>query len=300
MSTATVRGERRRARRAASSPSVIKVERKNGVGGSSWVTADLVDTSEDGIGICLKVPLPAGSTVDLRGKVGKDDKNARLRAIVRWCREEANGTFRVGLLVLEREPDADPGGRTSTRPVSDETDYYEVMELSPNAEAETIARVYRILAQRYHPDSAVTGNSDMFVQVCEAYRVLSDPEKRAQYDARHRERRQLEWRIFDQTETTKGPDIERRKRDGILGLLYAKLTHDPEHPVMTIFEFERLLGCAREHLQAALWYLKGKGQIQRSDNASFSITVQGVDEFEARCPPRRTAELPLLRPSSPA
>ena len=65
-------------------------------------------------------------------------------------------------------------------------DYYEVLQISPNAQPETIQRVYRLLAQLYHPDNKETGDQALFEQVLQAYRVLSDPEKRAAYDIEHR------------------------------------------------------------------------------------------------------------------
>ena len=62
-------------------------------------------------------------------------------------------------------------------------DYYEVLQVSDAAEPETINRVYRIFAQRYHPDNRETGNETRFREITEAYQILSNPEKRAQYDA---------------------------------------------------------------------------------------------------------------------
>ena len=50
---------------------------------------------------------------------------------------------------------------------------------------------------------------------------------------------------------------------------------------MTVFEFEQLLGCPREHLEFALWYLKGKGYVTRGDNGRFTLTVPGSDEVES-------------------
>ena len=38
-------------------------------------------------------------------------------------------------------------------------DYYEVLQLSPKADQETIDRVYRMLVKRYHPDNQETGNN---------------------------------------------------------------------------------------------------------------------------------------------
>jgi curved DNA-binding protein CbpA len=139
------------------------------------------------------------------------------------------------------------------------------------------------LAQRYHPDNADTGNSELFVQLTEAFQALSDPERRAAYDARHSSDRKLRWKIFDQAEVATGPDVEKRKRQGILALLYATTVKDPERASMTVHSFEEMLGCPREHLEAALWYLKGKGYVQRSDGGRYTLTVHGFEEAEERC-----------------
>ena len=52
-------------------------------------------------------------------------------------------------------------------------DFYEVLQLSPRATAETIERVYRLLAKRYHPDNTVTGDAARFSEVHET--ILSSP-----------------------------------------------------------------------------------------------------------------------------
>jgi curved DNA-binding protein CbpA len=44
-------------------------------------------------------------------------------------------------------------------------DFYELMQISPNAEPETVQRVYRMLAARYHPDNTQTGDPELFVRV---------------------------------------------------------------------------------------------------------------------------------------
>src|SRR5918911_3989717 len=74
-------------------------------------------------------------------------------------------------------------------------DHYEVLQVSPNAEPETINRVYRMLAQRFHPDNQQTGDERRFHTILEAYTVLSDPEKRARYDVVHEQQRQDRWRL---------------------------------------------------------------------------------------------------------
>ena len=42
-------------------------------------------------------------------------------------------------------------------------DYYELLQISPNAEPETVHRVFKMLAQRYHPDNPETGDTERFV-----------------------------------------------------------------------------------------------------------------------------------------
>ena len=62
-------------------------------------------------------------------------------------------------------------------------DYYEVLGVSRDADADEIRRTYRKLARQYHPD--INHDSDAeerFKEVGEAYEVLSDPQKRERYD----------------------------------------------------------------------------------------------------------------------
>lgn len=65
-----------------------------------------------------------------------------------------------------------------------ETELYEVLQVSVEADEHEIKRSYRKLALRYHPDKNADDASaaDMFKKVSNAYEVLSDPEKRQVYD----------------------------------------------------------------------------------------------------------------------
>jgi len=60
-------------------------------------------------------------------------------------------------------------------------DYYKILNLEKNASKDDIKKAFRKLAHEYHPDKG-TGNEAKFKEVSEAYSVLSDDQKRAQYD----------------------------------------------------------------------------------------------------------------------
>ena len=63
-------------------------------------------------------------------------------------------------------------------------DHYKILGLSSAATREEIRRAYRVLARRYHPDvNPGNATAEKFRQISGAYEVLSDPEKRKQYDS---------------------------------------------------------------------------------------------------------------------
>ena len=68
--------------------------------------------------------------------------------------------------------------------MADKRDYYEVLGVDRNADDAALKKAYRVLAKKYHPDTN-PGDKEAeakFKEASEAYAVLSDPEKRRQYD----------------------------------------------------------------------------------------------------------------------
>jgi len=163
-------------------------------------------------------------------------------------------------------------------------DYYEVLQMSVNAEPETVHRVYRILAQRYHPDNAETGSDSRFRQIAEAYRVLSDPEERARYDSHHERQQQERWRLVKAGATADSDvDVEQGLRLTVLEVLFTKRRVEPNQPGLFHLELEKLTGRPREHLEFTIWYLVQKKLVQRTDNSLLAITAEGIDYLEERC-----------------
>src|SRR5271163_3429549 len=69
---------------------------------------------------------------------------------------------------------------------SEFVDYYEILKISPNADSGAIERMFRYLAQRYHPDNQDTGDRLRFDVILEAHSTLRDPGNRARYDIQHK------------------------------------------------------------------------------------------------------------------
>jgi curved DNA-binding protein CbpA len=166
-------------------------------------------------------------------------------------------------------------------PSNEAVDYYETLQISPNAEPETVHRVFRLLAQRYHPDNAETGNEALFRALTDAYRVLSDPEQRARYDIVHAGMRQERWRLLASgAEADNNFDSERGIRLTVLEVLYTRRRLELDNPGLSPLDLEQLTGRAREHLEFTIWFLVQKKYITRSDGSMLTITVEGVEYLE--------------------
>jgi curved DNA-binding protein CbpA len=177
-------------------------------------------------------------------------------------------------------------------PDSDAVDHYEVLQVSPRADQDTIQRVFRHLAKRLHPDNAESGDGLRFAEVMQAFQVLSDPKTRAKYDARYERQREVRWRIFDQSTAENDVASDRRVRTAILSLLYTARRNDAERPGIGVLELERVLGCPEQHMTFHLWYLKENGWIERLENGTIAITANGVDRvLETGGPARKAVNL---------
>lgn len=177
-------------------------------------------------------------------------------------------------------------------------DYYEVLQISPNAEAETIHRVFRLLATRYHPDNPETGDAPRFMQLKQAYEVLKDPEQRAAYDYRRDEHRAEPLPVFQLRDFLEGTEGEANRRIGILCLLYHKRRMDPEQPGLSLLQLEGLMAFPREHLCFAIWYLLEKKLIRFNENSEYEITGEGTEYAESHSPKHADLQKLLSAPQT--
>jgi curved DNA-binding protein CbpA len=160
-------------------------------------------------------------------------------------------------------------------------DYYDILQVSRSAEPETIHRVYRLLAQRYHPDNADTGHDGRFRQLVEAYQVLGDPEQRARYDLVHPGLQQERWRLASKGAQAENDfEAEQLFRLTVLEVLYTRRRVERDSPALSLLDLEALTGRAREHLEFTIWFLAQKKYITRSDGSLITITADGVEYLE--------------------
>ena len=239
----------------------------------------LVDFSSSGLRIELTRTLEPGAAVlisgEIEGSAGRIPIGGPCE--VRWCSEAGGGLFHAGLS-FEHASDIP---RASVEMLGNGVDYYEVLQVSRRADADTIRRVYHLMAQRYHPDNRETGNDELFRQVVKANEVLSDPARRAAFDLQLASHDQARLHLFENWQGTQGVQAEVVKRQAILRLLYNQRFTEAERPWIVLRDFENLMGCPREHLEFSFWVLREGKLVTRGDNARYEITYQGVAAVEA-------------------
>jgi curved DNA-binding protein CbpA len=156
-------------------------------------------------------------------------------------------------------------------------DCYEILEISPNADLGTIERMFRYLAQRYHPDNQDTGDRLRFDAIMAAYGTLKDPVKRAEYDIQHKDHSTSRSNLAEEASDSDGIGRDVDIQNKLLSILYVQRRQNMYDPGIGSSTLARMLGCPAEHVEFHLWYLKEKGWINRTDSGVLAITAEGVD-----------------------
>lgn len=159
-------------------------------------------------------------------------------------------------------------------------DYYELLQLSANADAETIERIFRHLAKKFHPDNPDCADNQRFLQIVEAHKTLADPEARAGYDVKYHDYWNRKWRLASEASDSSSLNDDKAIRERLLSLLYVQRRRNMKSPGLGEHEMSRLLRTPTELVEFHLWYLKAKGWVERLETGHLAITALGVDQAE--------------------
>jgi hypothetical protein len=163
---------------------------------------------------------------------------------------------------------------------TDFIDYYELLQLSSNADTDTIERVFRHLAKKLHPDNKESVDPDRFRMIVEAHRTLSNPETRASYDVKYQDYWDKKWKLASEASDGTALGDDREVREHLLSLLYVQRRRNMKKPGLGDYEMARMLCKPLELVEFHVWYLKAKGWVERIDNGQLAINALGVDQVE--------------------
>ena len=266
---------RREARQAFKDTYTVCWEDDNGLTHSVQVAG--IDLSRSGMSFRAPVELPPGSNVFLQSENGSKGYATVRHSTV------YDSEYIIGL-ELKDKTNA-PVGTQASGPI----DYYEFLQISSKAEFATIQRVYRFLAGRLHPDNPDTGDAEKFLLLKHAFEVLSDPQRRAEYDSTRHTHPVPPNPVFESIDYMDGIEGELNRRLAVLSLLYSRRRSCPDEPRVSLADVESRMGFPREYLDFATWYLKSKKYITVEDNSDFALTALGVDFVESNA-----AKIPVL------
>jgi hypothetical protein len=240
--------------------------------GSENLTAQVFGVRLSGadIGVALRQEIATGSLVH----VEMADQAIDHDYMVRDCRS-AGGSYVISLRLHQPETE-----QLKKRDADQDPNHYEVLQISDTADADSIHRVFRLMAARFHPDNPETGDLEKFVRLTRAYEVLSNPKKRADYDMQKKAAESAPMEIFELKDFVVGVEAEENRRLGVLVLLYNQRRTDPDHPGVSLLDLERKMGLPREYLSFTMWYLRSKQFVVMGDNCDFALTADGADFVE--------------------
>lgn len=197
------------------------------------------------------------------------------------------------------------------------TDLYEILQVSPNAEKDTIKRVHQMLSLKYQLAAPENNAVAYFARLQKAAATLLDSETRAAYDLERLARQPapalaesdvpapapvsplaLPEKVGDlpvpATPATEagalnpgrfreGLDIkeQKRRRAGLMEICYQQRILKPRMPALSMKQLEDGMALTVHDLEGPLWYLKETDLIRVSDAGNYAVSVRGMNAIEA-------------------
>jgi len=181
-------------------------------------------------------------------------------------------------------------------------DYYNVLQVDPACDAQILESAYRFLVKRYHPDHSQTADVGKFTELTEAYAVLRDADKRADYDRIYFART---GRAFNPSPLEKALEVDDKTavrdaeiHESILLHLYKRRREHAQDAGVVAWYLQDMLNCSDENFEFHVWYLKSKGFIEVTDQGTLAVTIQGVDHAISLCRTSLTEKLLLAQSDS--
>jgi hypothetical protein len=266
--------ERRKYRRERADSAVELIWKEDGR--RRFECARSFDCSPTGVGVASPQPIDVSTYLILRAPGIGIVALSQVRNCI-WSRTQ----YHLGIQFMEKAAAQPPNPGA-------EPDHHILLRAGVAGDAEGLDRLYRSLAFRYHPDNRETGNSEIFLRIKEAYRILS-PSQAYRSDLG-----------TAKPAKTIGAQMGLRelkdKRVAVLELLFQKRVNDYRNAFVSPVELQSHTGMEADEVGFILWYLREKGAVTLSDNSpDHMITAAGVDILEsaqspasASTPPRDT------------
>lgn len=183
-------------------------------------------------------------------------------------------------------------------------DYYQVLQVNPDCDARILEIAYHHFAKLYHPDNLETADPSKFNEVVEAYRVLRNPESRADFDQIHARCAQPSGYQFPSSiEGEEGEEAALSDADmhaKLLFYLYQKRRKNAAEAGVVGWLLQEMLGCSEQSFEFHVWYLKSKGYIEYTEQSTWAVTVEGVDHVIALSQSSQARKLLLTQTASQA
>lgn len=157
-------------------------------------------------------------------------------------------------------------------------DFYSILKVHPQCDRKTLDVAYRDLAKTFHPDHPETADTDKFREVLAAYRALKNEDDRARYDQEYSVHTGFSFELTaNETESEKAALSDAEAHSKTLLYLYKRRREFASDPGVGQYSLKQMLNCSEESFEFHVWYLRGKGFVEYTEEGTLAITVAGID-----------------------